>query len=166
MSVRRMASVYEFADRLVVMADHRTDAGFWRAGEPAIRLPTSADDDTLGRALRRALSEVPGVTPATHWKQYGVVRAAIAQAAGFRSWAPFDRDARECSLRESDASVLTIVPMRHGGTRGPDKGFHECLELQFSIEGGASPAAIGAAMRRGLALSQAPSARAGKLNER
>lgn len=69
MSVRRMASVYEFADRLIVMADHRNDAGFWQAGEPVIRLPSSADDESLGTAVRRAVDEAPAVVPATHWKR-------------------------------------------------------------------------------------------------
>src|SRR5690348_211474 len=108
MSVRRMASVYEFADRLIVMADHRTDAGFWRAGEPVIRLPASADDDALGSALRRAIDEAPAVAPAAHWKDYAGVRAALARAAGFRSWAPFDRAARMCSLRQSGDSAFDV----------------------------------------------------------
>ena len=158
MTVRRMASAYEFADRLIVMADHRTDAGFWRAGEPVIRLPRSADDDALGKALLRAVAEAPLLTPATHWKEYAGVRAALAKAAGFGSWAPFDKNARMCSFRESMASAHSIMPMRHGGTRGPDKGFHECPELEIAIASGASPADVGAAIRRGLALSQLPSA--------
>src|SRR5262249_2052270 len=155
--VHRMASAYEFADRLIVMADHRTDAGFWQAGEPVIRLPKAATEDALGNAVRRALSEAPSVVPATHWKEHARVRATLAQAAGFRSWAPFDRSARMCSLQESDSGVLAVVPMRHGGTRGPDKGFHECPELTISVASDASLSAIGAAIRRGLTLSHSPS---------
>lgn len=154
MSVRRMASVYEFADRLIVMADHRNDAGFWQAGEPVIRLPSSADDESLGTAVRRAVDEAPAVVPATHWKERTPVLAKLAKDAGFRSWAPFDREARMCSLRDSDGGLLTIMPTRHGGTRGSDKGFHECPDLEFSVARDASTAALGAAVRRGLALSQ------------
>lgn len=129
MSVRRMASVYEFADRLIVMADHRNDAGFWQAGEPVIRLPSSADDEPLGTAVRRAVDEAPAVVPATHWKERTPVLAKLAKDAGFRSWAPFDREARMCSFRDSDGGLLTIMPTRHGGTRGSERGFTSVLTL-------------------------------------
>ena len=153
MSIRRMASVYEFTDRLIVLAKHRTDAGFWRAGEPVIRLASFVSDDALGDAVRRAADEAPAVVPTTHWKAYAGVRATLARAAGFRSWAPFDRDARMCSFRQSDEGLVTIMPTRYGGTRGPDKGFHECPELEFAVID-ASSAAVGAAIRRGLGQSR------------
>ncbi len=156
MSVRRMVSIYEFPDRLIVMADHRTDAGFWRAGEPVIRLLTSVDDAALGGALRFALERAAGMVPATPWKDYAIVRRGLARSAGFRSWAPFDRNARMCSLRESESSTWSIMPMRHGGTRGPGKGFHECPQLEFAVAPDATDAALGTVVRRGLALSQPP----------
>jgi hypothetical protein len=36
MTPRRSAAVYEFPDRLIVIADHLTEAGFWRAGLPVL----------------------------------------------------------------------------------------------------------------------------------
>jgi len=33
-----MVSIYEFRDRLIVMADRQTDAGYWQAHEPVVRL--------------------------------------------------------------------------------------------------------------------------------
>ena len=62
--------VYEFPDRLIVIADHLTEAGFWRAGLPVVRLPTSAVDDVVGQAVQRALTEAPASIPATPWKEY------------------------------------------------------------------------------------------------
>jgi len=151
-----MASAFEFADRLIVMADHRTDAGCWRSGEPVIRLALAAPDELLGAAVERALGEAPEVVHATHWKEYAVVRVALARIAGFRTPAPFDRKARMCSVRQSDAGDLTVMPTRHGGTRGPDKGFHERLELEFPVATPSSPRSLGEAVRRGLELSVGP----------
>jgi hypothetical protein len=50
MTPRRSAGVYEFPDRLIVIADHLTEAGFWRAGLPVVRLLTSVADDVVGQA--------------------------------------------------------------------------------------------------------------------
>jgi hypothetical protein len=94
MTTRRSAAVYEFPDRLIVIADHLSEAGFWRAGLPVVRLLTSAADDVVGQAVQRALTEAPARIPATPWKEYAPVRLALASAAGFRSWGPFDRRAR------------------------------------------------------------------------
>ncbi len=44
MTARRSAAVYEFPDRLIIIVDHLTEAGFWRAGLPVVRLLTSAAD--------------------------------------------------------------------------------------------------------------------------
>jgi len=61
MRTRRSAAVYEFSDRLIVIADHLTEAGFWRAGLPVVRLLTA--DDVVGQAVQRALTEAPGPHP-------------------------------------------------------------------------------------------------------
>ncbi len=164
MTVRRMASVYEFADRLVVIAAHRTDAGFWRAGEPVIRLALSVPDEALGVAIQRALAEAPARVAATPWKEIAPVLIALARSAGFRSWAPFDRRACLCSVRESSDGALTVAPMRHGGTRGPDKGFHEQPDREFIVTA-SDASALGAAARRGLTLSSGP-CRRGQPDER
>ena len=150
-----MISVYEFRDRLIVMPDRLTDAGYWQAGEPIIRLDISATDENIGAAVQRVMSEGAGIVPSTHWKEYSVVRKRLATAAGFRAMGVFDRLARLCTVRESDGGTFTIVPTRHGGTRGDDKGFHERLDLEFAVDF-AEQRAIGSAVRRGLDLSSWP----------
>lgn len=150
-----MASIYEFRDRLIVMAERQTDAGFWRAGEPVVRLESAASDEAIGAAVQDVLTDAVGRIPAAPWKEYSVVRKRLALAAGFRAIGAFDRLARLCSVRESDGGMFTIVPTRHGGTRGDDKGFHERLDLEFAVEF-EDPSAIGVAVRRGLELSSWP----------
>ena len=155
MGIRRMVSVYEFRDRLIVMADRRTDAGYWQGGEPVVRLDVSASSEAVGAAVQSVVTQAVGTVPATHWKEYSVVRKRLASAAGFRAMGVFDRLARLCSVRESDTGAFTIIPSRHGGTRGDDKGFHERLDLAFAVEF-ADPSALGMAVRRGLELSSWP----------
>jgi hypothetical protein len=156
MMTRRSAAVYEFPDRLIVIADHLTEAGFWRAGLPVVRLLISAADDVVGQAVQRALTEAPARIPATPWKEYAPVRLALASAAGFRSWGPFDRRARLCSVRVSETGLVEIIPTRHGGTRGADKGFHERAELALSVGHAPTMAELGAGVRQGLTLSLWP----------
>ena len=156
MTPRRSAGAYEFPDRLVVIADHLTEAGFWRAGLPVVRLLPSAADDVVGHAVQRALTEAPARGPATPWKEYAPVRLALASAAGFRSWGPFDRRARLCSVRVSETGLVEIIPTRHGGTRGADKGFHDRAELTFPVGHAPTTAELGAGVRQGLALSLWP----------
>ena len=102
--------MYAFADRLIVMANHRTDAGFWRAGAPVFRLPLSAPEETLGDVVWRVLAEAPDRVPATTWKEFAPVLLTLARAAGFRSWTPFDRRARLCSIRESVGGAVAATP--------------------------------------------------------
>jgi len=155
MSIRRMVSIYEFRDRLIVMADRQTDAGYWQAHEPVVRLELSAPDAALGAAVQRVITDASGRVPAIHWKEYSEVRKRLATAAGFRAIGVFDRLARLCFVRESDGGVFTVVPTRHGGTRGDDKGFHERLELEFAADF-TDTNAVGAAVSRGLELSSWP----------
>ena len=155
MSVRRMASVYEFRDRLIVMAERRTDAGYWQDGEPVARLDLSASDEAVGATVQSVVAAAVGTISATHWKEFSVVRKRLAAAAGFRAMGVFDRSAKLCTVRESDSGVFTIVPTRHGGTRGDDKGFHERLDLEFAVDF-ADAVALGMAVRHGLDLSSWP----------
>ena len=150
-----MISVYEFRDRLIVMADRRTDAGYWQDSEPVVRLQPSATPEMLGAAVQRVMTEAVGVVAATHWKEYSVVRRRLAAAAGFRALGVFDRLARLCAVRESEGGTFTIMPKRHGGTRGDDKGFHELQDLEFVFDF-TEAHAIGLAVRRGLDLSTWP----------
>jgi hypothetical protein len=150
-----MVSIYEFPDRLIVMADRQTNAGYWQAGEPVLRLDISASPEAIGAAVQRVVTEADGRIPATHWKEYSVVRKRLALAAGFRAIGVFDRLARLCTVRESDGGTFSVVPTRHGGTRGDDKGFHERLDLEFGVDF-TEPRAVGTAVRRGLELSSWP----------
>jgi hypothetical protein len=84
------------------------------------------------------------------------VRLALASAAGFRSWGPFDRRARLCSVRVPETGLVEIIPTRYGGTRGADKGFHDRAELAFSVGHAPTTAELGAGVRQGLALSLWP----------
>jgi hypothetical protein len=106
--------------------------------------------------VSRALTEGAGIVPVTHWKEFATVRAGLARLAGLRSWAPFDRRTRMCSVRESDAAALSVMAMRYGGARGPGKGFHECPELAFEAAAIGFLSELGAAVRRGLELSEGP----------
>jgi len=68
MTARRSAAVYEFPDRLIIIADHLTEAGFWRDGS----CPAHADGIRpaspllSGRSTRRCVSRwrpPPGFAP-------------------------------------------------------------------------------------------------------
>ena len=154
-----IAAVYALPDAFVVVANHRTQAGFWLAGRPVTRLVSTATDAEIGSAVRAALSASRDGLPAPSRADYPVHLRDLATAAGVRTWAALEKAARLCAVEENAGGVRRVVPHRHGGTRGPDAGYHELPEAAFE-SAGVDNAALGAAARRGIELSPGPAIRA------
>ena len=153
----RMAAVYALPDAFVLVANHRTQAGFWVAGRPVTRLSSTATDAEIGTALRAVLSAGQADLPTPTRTDFPQRLLDLAAAAGVRTWAALEKAARLCTVEERAGGVLKLVPHRHGGTRGPDAGYHELVELAFE-PAAAGSAALGAAARRGIELSSGPPA--------
>jgi len=151
MGQKRIALVYATSDAFVIVANHRTQAGFWLAGHPVARLPVSATDGELGAATRVALRGSRDGIPTPNRAEFSPYLRELAAAAGMRSWAALEQAARLCNVEQS-AGEHRIVPHRHGGTRGPDAGFH-ALESTAIEMTGSDDTALGAAVRRGIELS-------------
>jgi hypothetical protein len=84
------------------------------------------------------------------------IRVTLAPAAGVSLQGPFDRRARLCSVRVAETGLVEIIPMRHGGTRAADKGFHDRAEFALSVGHAPTTAELGGGVRQGLALSLWP----------
>jgi hypothetical protein len=152
-----MAAVYALPDAFVLIANHRTQAGFWIAGQPITRLSSTASDAEIGAALHAVLHAGQSDLPTPTRAEYPQRLRELATAAGVRTWAALEKVARLCTVEEGARGVLKVVPHRHGGTRGPEAGYHELAELAFEPAGGGD-AALGAATRRGIELSSGPPA--------
>ena len=155
----RLAEVYALPDAFVVVANHRTQAGFWLMGRPVTRLPSTATDADLGAVVRAALSASSDGLPVPTREDHSANMLDLAKAAGVRTWATLEKVARLCSVEAGASGGLKVTPHRHGGTRGPDKGYHELTAAAFELPGG-NDAALGAAARRGIELSTDPPGRA------
>jgi len=131
----RLASAYVLSDTIVVVANHLTQAGFWLAGRPVVRLLPEATDAELGAAARAALQSGLAGVPTLKRAEYTPYLRDLAVAAGVRSWAALEKSARLCNVEQLPSGALRVVPHRHGGTRGDAAGYHELPEAAFEPGG-------------------------------
>jgi CDI immunity protein len=145
----RGASIYASRKALVILAEATTDAGFTMASLPVERLSSEADETTIGAAALRVLAACPVGVQAPARDEYAERLAPVWRAAGVRSWQALARNAVLCQVHEGPGRI-TVVPTRHGGMRGPDRGFHDLPEQAIEVQGNATALELGAAMREAL----------------
>ena len=149
MNSPRGASIYASQTALVILAEATTDAGFTLASLPVERLSSPADEATIGAAVLRVLAGCPVSVQAPSRDEYTERLAPVWRAAGVRSWQALARNAVLCQIREREGTI-TLLPTRHGGMRGPDRGFHELPEQALKVQTNATALELGAAIREAL----------------
>jgi hypothetical protein len=149
-----MSTESTLSHAFVVVAYHRTVAGFYLAGRPITRLAASATDVELGAVTRATLGASLRGLRTPRRAEYTPRLRDLAKAAGMRTWAALEKTARLCMVEETRGAIR-VVPHRHGGSRGADAGYHALDETAFEPADNGDEA-LGAAVRRGIELSPGP----------
>ena len=145
-----MAGVCVRAGTCIVDSSSMAKAGYWLFNGWFQLLDESADDGVLGRTVLEALSQSPLHHGIANPRLRSVPNAPILKALGVRSQLAFMKGSRHVGIRRADGHV-TFHPYENRG-RG---GFVEVRGAEFAVEAGmeADPAAVGAAVRRALAVA-------------
>jgi len=152
-------AVYARRKDLVIYAWHKTDAGFWMAGLPAIQLSADATATELSGIIRDVLARSGTTVPTPRRDDYPRRLKPVLDAVGAKSWSEIERNSRLCTVSQDKPSEIRIMPSRNGGGRGPDRGFHDLHSLAFTIPADAFDEVLAAGVRRGLDLSEAKSSK-------
>jgi hypothetical protein len=148
MIVKRLVGVFARAADFLVEPNFEATTGIWLSAGPVQRLPRSAPPAELGAAVRVALQESrQGVPHPTDWKKFV---PPVIEVAGVRSWAALQRSAAKCHI-EAGTDGVKVVPLRNGGTRGDDRGYHSLGDLAVKLPATATDEELGAAVLAALA---------------
>jgi hypothetical protein len=143
----KRAAVYRLKDRILVHPWQETEMGLGIAAAPYASLPLDAAADALGDGVLAALAESGKEVPhPSSWKGQS---APLLKAAGVRSEKALHTGSRYLMV-EREGKTLRIEPSRNGGTKGDTKGFEPLPQLAISLDAGAAPEALGAAIRAAL----------------
>ena len=143
-----MAGVDLRAGILIVDSSSKTKAGFWCTNGWFRLVEETADNEELGRLVLEALSlSRHGMADPV---LRGVPNAHILKALGMRSQLAFMKGTRSVNI-ERQSGRVTLSPHENRG-RG---GFVSIRGAEFAVEAGmeTDPAAVGAAVRRALAMA-------------
>src|SRR3954465_8105286 len=155
-SVRpRRIAVYARRKDLVIYAWHRSDAGFWLAGLPAIQVSADATATELSGIVRDVLARSGTTVPTPRRDDYARRLRPVLQAVGAKTWSDIERNSRLCTVSQEKPGEIRIIPSWNGGGRGQNRGFHDLLSLAFTIPADAFDEVLSAGVRRGLELSRA-----------
>lgn len=113
-------------------------------------LDASAAD--IGAALRSLLTSPPSAVLPDGWKENAELGKQFLTAAGVRSWKQLETDTVHCWI-ESNGDVVTLTPLRNGGTSGDRKGFQPFGATVVTVPMSATDAELGAAVLEALARS-------------
>lgn len=149
MTERREASIWQTKKKLVVSSLSQATSGLWIGSEPCVGLDLTVPDDVLGEKVREALAASRmGVPIPTDWK---LLDKPLLQAAAVPTMSRFNDGAKSLG-----ATLLGPELILRPSIRGERKGaFVPVPEKDFTIPSQADDGAVGAAVRRALALCQA-----------
>lgn len=143
------ASVYRFKDRILLHPNCSTNAGVLLSTAPFEVLPLEASDHQLGLAVSAALASSSRVVahPAD-WKVAALPRLA---AAGVKTEQAFQRLSSLVQIL-FDGTSFQLEPTHNGGSKGDLRGFHAIPGSKIILPLAIQPDALGAELRRALAL--------------
>ncbi|GAA1012918.1 hypothetical protein Aple_015610 [Acrocarpospora pleiomorpha] len=111
----RRCSVYAHRGRLFVLPESQTRAGFYLQTEPVQVLDATAPDAEVGEAVLKALTESKVRLRTPRRDEYET--PVVVKAAGLRSYAAFEKQAKAISV-EVSGDVVTIDRWEPDGTGG------------------------------------------------
>lgn len=134
----KCAVVYERQGRVFIRTSSRTTAGAWVETGPCTMLNAGAGAKAIGEAVIDHLEMSVAVT--LHPTDFKALAAPLLEAAGVKRWSTFGKSAR-CVLIERRTDTLVVEP-----TVNRRPGFVVLEGGIVSLDAGAAPAAIGAAV--------------------
>ena len=152
--VRQHASVYQRSNgRLIVASLSRTAAGFGILNDSMQGAAADIEDSRLG-VLVLEMMNASGLLPTPSPADYPLPQyRRLLALAGARSHKAFHTDCLSVDVYaapDAEATSVVVVPTRNLGAKG---GFEANRDLEERTSM-ADPAALGAAVRRGLARSE------------
>ena len=118
-------TIYKISQKLIIVCMHRTDAGFYKLGEP-IKVVDSGENEVIGAAILEVINGSQEGLPA-HSVGQGIV-PMILKAAGIKSWKKFEAETKEC-YAQLDGQKVQIVPCVRVGN---DASMHLTDKLEIS----------------------------------
>lgn len=112
----KLASVYHYKGKLLVLAMSKTTDGVWIGWEPRLAVAEDADPRAIGQAIVAALDgSLLNVPHPTNWK---AVLSPLLALAGVKSWAAFAKFAAYVGVTERDGDICLMPTRNLGPTRG------------------------------------------------
>jgi hypothetical protein len=141
----RCANVYERPDRYIVCPQSRTRDGVWILDEPIVPMRSPVSTSLLGDAVLAALEASRVDVQHPESSQLRPRIAPFLRAAGVRSYAALQREARLVVVSRTETQV-SVVPCRNRGATGPDRGYEEISGDAMAIERDPSSESMGSAV--------------------
>ena len=113
-------------------------------------LKDDAADAELGAAVLEALGRSREGIPHPRQDEWPEIANRLLRVAKVKSWSGFAPRSRSLGIEETGGAV-TFLPERNEGPRG---GFTPIKDAEFTLPSDSLPEAIGAAVRKGLGLSE------------
>lgn len=125
---QRRGSVTIYPDRIVVDTYHKVGKKpwDWRSGTEVTRLPSDANKEEIGKAVRHHL-ELTRYNVKVEKPKMGIVSEywlRYLDARGVKDAAELHQGAVRVEIYELEGNIR-LVPTINGGSSGRDRGFHE-----------------------------------------
>ena len=110
----RKASVHLRGERLIVISESQTTAGFWMANGGFEDVPSSVDDEGLAASIERMLAMTAHDVPVPDWrvKPQPNPLAPVYSAVGVRGWRAFAGRALLVSVSADGAGAMKVTPWK------------------------------------------------------
>lgn len=150
----RVVMVDARGDRIVVSSYSRTVDGVNVLNGWFKTLPADVDSSTLGTAVREALDRTGDKHPHAGREHREAMSRALWSQMGVRSYSAYLRGARGVAVTVADpGKVITVTPLRNGGTSGPEKGFTYNVDAEVTIPSSSTDEELGRTVMEAFAVA-------------
>lgn len=146
---KQMAHIVQRYEKLIVTSSSRTRDGIWVVNDCFFILEANADDETLGKAVAKALlsSQTDVPDPALGHTPPGL--KALLKALGVRNFKVYLEGTKAVEvLNDDEQPGLRIVPMENAG---PRTGLIEIIDAEEQLPRTDDPSSLADAIRRAFA---------------
>jgi hypothetical protein len=145
----KMASIYQRKDDWFYQPSSKATTGLWVATTPVVRLNQQATPEEKWRTAAEMLEASQEGVPVPNDPNTLVI--PLLQLAQVSSWGAFMKNAK-CVVLELENNRLRVIPQRQ--LRRPKGAMEEMTEKAIVLSLDTLPEVMGAALERGLALSE------------
>jgi hypothetical protein len=145
----KMASIYQRKDDWFYQPSSQATTGLWIATTPVVRLNQQATPEDKWRTAAEMLDASQEGVPVPNDPNTLVI--PLLRMAQVSTWAAFMKNAK-CVVLELENNSLRVIPQRQ--LPRPKGAMEEMTEKAIVLPLDALPELLGAALQRGLALSE------------